>query len=118
MLEHSDESTLYTLSTFGDSSAEKAIMLFMNGTDGAINESPYYSGVKSCTKIYSFILSNSVFYYLLKWNGDIFISSIDKSSMKSTSFKINNTNVIAYSLTIELTTDRYKIISLKFLFNL
>ena len=103
----SDESTLYTLSTFGDSSAEKAIMLFLNATDGALNGSPYYSGVTSCTEIYSFILSNSVFYSLLKWNGDFLISSVDKSSMKSASFKINKTNVIAYSLTNELTTDRY-----------
>ena len=102
----SDQSTIYTLSTFGLTSLEQAVFIELNSTDGSLQGSRYYSGTTSWTEVYSLIQASSVLYSILKCTGSFYIVSISLSSVQFTMFKMIN-GAAPYSLAYEASNDRY-----------
>ena len=102
----SDQSTIYTLSTFGLTSLEQAVFIALNSTDGSLQGSRYYSGTTSWTEVYSLIQVSSVLYSILKCTGSFYIVSISLSPIQLTVFKTIN-GVTLYGLAYETSNDRY-----------
>ena len=102
----SDQSTIYTLSTFGLTILEQAVFITLNSTDGSLQGSRYYSGTTSWTEVYSLIQASSVLYSILKWSGSFYIVTISLSPIQFSVFKMIN-GVTPYSLVYETSNDRY-----------